>query len=349
MKIKTSTRISLIFSIFTFFVLIFFILLINLFFYKNWYYSQLKIQELNIEYIIKIQDFFNNQLWAMQIEFLLLVIFTIVSFILWKSLFSKLILKDIYYISDKLKNTDINLIEKLNINNNKDDEINIIINSINNFLNIISENTQNLKQFNVQIAHEFKTPLMVISSELEFLNLTGKGKNNYDKIESQVDKLNNLLENFLLLTKIENPEIINKEEINLSKIISENLVNLWKIYFEKNIKIENSISKNIKIYSNKYFIEIIIKNILDNAFKYNVIWWKITITFENNILSIIDTWIWIKKENLDKVWDNFYREEFKEKWYWVWLNLVKKIASILWYKVTLNSIKWKSTKFELYF
>jgi len=78
----------------------------------------------------------------------------------------------------------------------------------------------------VQIAHEFKTPLMVISSELEFLNLTEKGKNNYDKIESQVDKLNNLLENFLLLTKIENPEIINKEEINLSKIISENLVNL---------------------------------------------------------------------------------------------------------------------------
>jgi len=86
-------------------------------------------------------------------------------------LFIKYSLKDIFLVSDKLQNIDLNNIKKINLDIPEDDEINIIIFSINKFLEIIDRNTKSLKQFNSSVAHEFKTPLMIISSELEFLSI----------------------------------------------------------------------------------------------------------------------------------------------------------------------------------
>jgi len=101
-----------------------------------------------------------------------LFIFTVLSFFISKLLFIKLALKDIFYISNKLKNIDLNNVTKIELDLYKNDEINIIVNSINNFLKAIEQNTKSLKEFNTQVSHEFKTPLMVISSELEYLSLS---------------------------------------------------------------------------------------------------------------------------------------------------------------------------------
>jgi len=272
---KTSIRISVIFSIFTFFVVWFFIISINVFSYINWQkWEQKELQIKTIKHINEDKQFLEEQLESLEFEISLLFFVTFLSYFLSKILFSKLILKDIYFISKELKNLDINKIKKINIDNKEDNEINIIIKSINNFLDIIKTNRDNLKNFNSQVAHEFKTPLMVISSELEFLNLSWKNKKSYKKIENQVEKLNNLLNNFLLLTKIENKTNIKKQKFNLFELVEENLENLEKIYLEKNIKIINNISKKTNIFTNK---ELIIKNILDNAFKYNKNSWEIKI------------------------------------------------------------------------
>ncbi|MDQ7023828.1 MAG: HAMP domain-containing sensor histidine kinase [Candidatus Gracilibacteria bacterium] len=166
-----------------------------------------------------------------------------------------------------------------------------------------------------------------------------KKKESYKKIEKQVDKMNNLLESFLLLTKIQNTSNIKKEYFNLLNIINDNLVNLEKQYSKNNIQIINNIGKNNKILSNKYYFEIVIKNLLDNAFKYNINGGNIEINYKNNILKIKNSGIIIKKENLDKIWDSMYRENSFGDGYGIGLNLVKKIIDILGYKISVKSNK----------
>ena len=415
-KFKTSTRISIIFSIFTFFIIFSLLIILNIYLFSSWYNKEIEeVKEsnevtniLNIGFKEVISDEVDNDkenkdlLWLLDIELfeekeiniiwyshffldlytknnkiylilqkenknfyspfdvskyffeqlqiikiwlILLMFFTFLSYIVSKKLFIKLALKDIFKISDELKNINLNKIEKLKNNLQKDDEINIIVDSLNNFLSIIDKNHKSLTQFNTQVAHEFKTPLMVISSELEFLELEWEQNDSMKRINFQIQKLDSLLNHFLLLTKINSKKTIEIQEINLYNIIEENILEIEKKYKQKNILIKNKISKKINITTNKWFFGIIIKNIIDNAFKYNNENWEIKINFKENKLTISDTWKWIKKGNIEKIWDNLYREDEFSKWYWVWLNLVKKVCEVLDYKISVESIEGKWTKF----
>jgi signal transduction histidine kinase len=96
-------------------------------------------------------------------------------------------------------------------------------------------------------------------------------------------------------------------------------------------------------------LEVLIKNILENAYKYNKNNWKITIELNQRYLSIKDSWIWIKKENIYQIFDSFYRVENSVKWYGVWLNIVKKISDILKYKIEVKSEIKEWTEFKIFF
>lgn len=406
MTIKTSTRVSLIFSIFTFIIILLLLIILNVFFFLSWYDWEKKeiedissitsilndwykevikeelmqnkddnlikellsfdifdwkkmswyerkffhIYEKNEDFYLILKDtnwiystpynitkYIQEQLKIIKIWITLLIIFTLISFFLSKKLFIKLALKDIFYISKKLKKIDLNDIKNINLDLHKNDEINIILNSLNIFLEIIDKNNKSLKQFNSQVAHELKTPLMIISSELEFLQLKWENSDSMKKIELQILKLDNLLEQFLLLTKISNWKKIKKENVNLKEIANKYILSLKNIYKKKDIKIINNIDSKILLNTNKDFFWILLKNILDNAFKYNKQKWKIILSFEGEILKIEDTWKWIKKENLEKIWDNLYRENEFWNGYWIWLNLVKKISEVLNYEINVES------------
>lgn len=419
MKIKTSTRISIIFAIFTFFIVLTVLVLLNLISFLWWYnkeknevsnkidkeyneviekYSEENLQkyklieeinELNwfssksIEFSLynkifldlykKETDFFilhkkntkfwgfyipynitiylTNQLKLIKIWFILLILSTFFSFLIAKILFIKLALKDFIYVSNFLKKIDLDNIKKIELNLNKNDEIKLIVDSINNFLSIIEKNTKSLKEFNANISHEIKTPLMIISSELEYLSINEKNKEWYAKIEKQIEILNELLDTFLLISKLENIKWdIKKDDVLIFDVINSEISKYINIYNDKNIKINFIWNKNIKIKTNKKLFEILIKNLIENSFKYNKNWWEITIDINNNYFIIKDTWIWIRKENIPKIFDAFY-QVWKEnsKWYWIWLNIVKKIADILKFKIEVKSEINKQTEFKIFF
>lgn len=86
--------------------------------------------------------------------------------------------------------------------------------------------------------------------------------------------------------------------------------------------------------------EILVKNIIDNAFKYSDENWEIKISYKNWKLDISNTWKWISQENIDKIWDVFWKEDvWRTKYYsyGLWLSLVKKILNILSYEISVKS------------
>jgi len=328
--------------------------LIWLHIYEKWdkyyliYISDSKFWKFSLPYDITL--IINEQIKLLEASIIILILLVFISYFIAKFLFIKFALKDIFNISKKLKNIEVRKLNKLSTHLRKDDDLYIIVQSINDFIVLIDKYTSNLKEFNSNVSHEFRTPLMVMQWEIEFSQETWQYKESYNKIESQINLLNELLETFIFISKIDEKNIsLVKKDINISITITDILNKLEKIYKDKNIEIKTEIKENIVLKTDEKLLYIIIKNLIDNSFKYTDNWWKIEITLNNDSLAIKDNWIWINKEALDNIFNNFYRESSDNKWYWIWLNIVKKIITILGFKIEVKSTKGEWSEFKVKF
>jgi K+-sensing histidine kinase KdpD len=157
------------------------------------------------------------------------------------------------------------------------------------------------------------------------------------------------LESLSLITKINSWLNLEKENINLKNIVNEIIDWIKLRYLEKNIKLNLQITKEDMIL-NLFSVKIVLKNLIENAFKYSNINWEIIINITNSQIIIKDNWIWISKENQWKIWDKFWKEDVSrndEDTFWLWLYIVKRICELNNWKINLNSEKNIWTTFTI--
>ena len=79
---------------------------------------------------------------------------------------------------------------------------------------------------------------------------------------------------------------------------------------------------------------------------------SVKITLNSREFIIKDTWIWIKKENLEKVWDRFWQEDSSKTditSFGLWLYLVKLLVEKHWWNIEVKSTQWKWSEFRITF
>lgn len=201
------------------------------------------------------------------------------------------------------------------------------------------ENTKMLREdFINSFSHEFKTPIASINGLVELLkkdNLSKEKRKIYLQIiEQEMKRLLSMTTNILLLSKIENQNIlIDIEKINVSEQIRRCILLLNKKWENKNLNLnldfeEYYIEGNIDLLDNVWI------NLLDNAIKFanengDI---NISILKENQklIISIENTGSEIKKEDQEKIFEKFFQVDtthFKEG-NGVGLSIVKKIIEL---------------------
>ena len=169
-------------------------------------------------------------------------------------------------------------------------------------------------------------------------------------MEKQIHLLNELLETFLFISKVQNSFIkIDLRNVPISNVLHEIIVEIQNIYKEKHISLSLQIKENLSIFSDEKLLHLILKNLIDNSFKYTNAKGKIEIVLEKDSFSITDNGIWIHKDKLENIFETFYRESDDEKWYGVWLNIVKKSVEILGYTLQVQSTKWFGSTFFISF
>jgi len=276
-------------------------------------------------------------------------------------------LRNLNKIAQKASELDIEKdFKKLKIRWNKDDEINILAEKINISFSHVKNQTNNLKQFITDVSHEFKTPLMVINSDLDLYNKKLE-KNKLEKddtwklvigIKDKTKKLNNLLETFLFLSRVENKvEKLDTNKINFSDYLesftknylynNEVIKNIW----EKNIEIKYKINKNIYLDIEKNTFNILFWNLLSNAIKFSqnnkII--KLEILLNKKGFYISDNWVWIKEENISDIFNKFSRSDKNIEWFWVWLFLVKRLCILYNWNIKIESKVGRWSKFIIKF
>ena len=196
----------------------------------------------------------------------------------------------------------------------------------------VEETFEKQKEFISDASHELKTPLAVIEANSDVLE-NEIGKNKWlGYIQTEIDSMNKLINELLLLAKIENVDNIKEYKLfDLSKEVNIIVSMFESMAYEKKVKLNNNIQESIMLNGNKEDIEHIISTLLDNAIKHTepekeVI---IELTKEKNeiIMQVKNMGDPIPEEEKEKIFERFYRidkaRNRKEKRYGLGLAIAK--------------------------
>ncbi|GAA4054901.1 sensor histidine kinase [Flavobacterium chungnamense] len=252
-----------------------------------------------------------------------------------------------------------NLKSRIQLPNNKD-ELYTLSETINNLLDRIENAIEREKQFTSDASHELRTPLAVIKGTMEVLIRKPREKKEYeDKINfciTEVDRLNNLVDQLLLLARFENQkQNIRSEQVYLNSLILDATARFSEKIKEKKITIVANFQEDYYIKSDSYLVSIIFSNIISNAIKYSNDNGKITIHLSNEndiiICSVSDNGIGISSEDLDKIFNSFYRSDVSNhpeiKGTGLGLSIVKRLCNLLSIELNIKSIKEEGTSVNL--
>lgn len=222
-------------------------------------------------------------------------------------------------------------------------------------------------EFFMNISHEFRTPLMLITGPLEKLisstNLQDSIQAQLQLIYRNANRLLRLINQLLDLRKLETKTVnLNLTKGNLIQFIKNILEEFRNMAERHSISCQLDAPSNLKDAENCYFdsdiIEKIMYNLLSNAFKYTPDGKEIIISIstERNpdfiTIEVIDNGIGIAPEHLPHIFDRFYQVKNntvrKQSGTGIGLALTKELTELHGGKILAYSTLNKGSRFILH-
>ena len=132
------------------------------------------------------------------------------------------------------------------------------------------ESYKKQKAFITNASHELKTPLTIISTDLELVEMD-HGKSEWtESIHDQVIRLNAMTKQLVTLSKLDEGNSTNYpfSEFSLSKLAEESVDSFTPTFKSKKITLNSDISSDINMRGNIYLINELFYIFFDNALKY---------------------------------------------------------------------------------
>ncbi len=275
--------------------------------------------------------------------------------------FAKQALKPVADMVDKVEEiTATSLDLRVNVGSGKD-EISELANTFNQMLNRLENSFDAQKQFVSNIAHELRTPLSSIITELQLSANKERNIAEYKQVIqnalNDAQKLAKLSTDLLDLAKASYDEReITFKEVRLDEILLDARRDILKsnpdyiinILFEKEIEDDRFISVN----GNEYLLKVAFANLMDNGCKFSENKQSdVLIAFDRKktTLKFSDKGVGIPEDDLKQVFYPFYRGENKKyaDGNGIGLSLTKKIVTLHKGEILVDSKVNKGTTFSI--
>jgi len=236
------------------------------------------------------------------------------------------------------------------------DEISDLTIIFNEMMDVIEQSFQQQKQFIEDASHELRTPVSVLEGHLSMLNRWGK--NNQDILNEslqasteEVARLKKLIISLLDLSKLEQNRVdpdLTPERVKW--ILEHTIHDFMMLHQDFNFEMKLDSLHLYKV--SEQHLQQITTILLDNAVKYSLYEKNIFLhtheTDHHFVLEISDHGIGIPKEDIDKVFDRFYRVDKarsrEQGGTGLGLAIAKKIVGLYKGTIEINSKVGEGTK-----
>ena len=197
----------------------------------------------------------------------------------------------------------------------------------------IQQGYQKQKQFITDASHELKTPLAIIRSNTDVLELENGNSKWTKNIQNQVDRLTSLVNSLVVFSRMEERDSVEKVRFNLSQSLYSRINDFEELANFQKKHIVSCIDDSIFYKGEQQAIVQLMDILLENAIKYAPKETEINVILKKNrkhATMKISNKANVKKGDLSKVFDRFYRlDESRNstiKGYGIGLSMAQLIA-----------------------
>lgn len=195
------------------------------------------------------------------------------------------------------------------------DEMDDLIGTINGMIARLEGSFKRMAEFTADASHELKTPLCAMRGEAEVLLLKERKSEEYQEglahFIEQFDRLNHLINDLILLSKFDTPQLELKRAPLRLDLLVQDLALLFRVLAEqKDLVLEIGTLEEVTVMGDKVRLQQLFTNLIDNAIKYTSKG-SIHITVDKNesssLVRIRDTGIGIPDGERERIFKRFYR------------------------------------------
>lgn len=218
------------------------------------------------------------------------------------------------------------------------------------------------KDFVDNASHELRTPLTVLSGYLETLsgnaNMPPQWQRAFDQMQQQTKRMNALVHDLLLLSRLENETLQNKNQIiDMAELINQLFDDAQSYNTDHNHSLVLHIESHYDVVGSDLELASAFGNLITNAIKYTPPCGTITISWqdavEGAIFSVQDTGIGIAADHLPRLTERFYRVDSGRSretgGTGLGLAIVKHVLAQHDAHLTIESVEHKGSTFKVIF
>ena len=244
------------------------------------------------------------------------------------------------------KNPDTNSIRPENLPSDVEGETFILATSLHDYASRINNFVERERNFTRDASHELRTPLTVIRVAGDMMGgddgMSPLSKKSLTRIKQAGRDMEALIESFLILAR-EGDTGLPDEEFSVSDVIADEVDKAQVLLRDKPVELKLDVVQDFDLFAPSRVLSVMFGNLLRNACKYTETG-SIRVVIELGRVTIIDTGIGMAKEDLDRVYDTFFRGgNHSEEGQGVGLSIVRRLSDRYHWPVKLDSLLGEGT------
>jgi len=198
------------------------------------------------------------------------------------------------------------------------DEIEHVSVVLNQMIGRLEEAFQHSQRFSADASHELRTPLTIMRVELESISqdavLDRATREKIGSILEETERMGKMVEGLLAISRLETGEaVINVSRFDLSGLVAETAEQIALLAQEKDIAVRCQAVEPVEVTGDRFRIQQIIVNLLDNAIKFSPAGGTILLdtraTGGEAVMEVVDGGPGIPPEALPHIFERFFRAD----------------------------------------